>query len=109
MKKLVLSFLALSLLLPIPAAGQNNNGAKPSKAKSITISGRVSEDGKILIVKNGETWSVINPGALAGHESQQVKVKCQRVSADQHIQVLSVKTVAMQKYAVNLGDAAFRR
>lgn len=109
MKKFVLSVLAIPLLLPTPAAGQNNSG-KSSTAKSITISGRVSEDGKSLIAKNGEPWSVTNPGALAGHESQQVKVKCQKASADHHILVLSVKTVATQtKYAVNLGDSAFRR
>lgn len=109
MKNLILSFLAIPFLLPIPAAGQNNNSGQSATAKSITISGRVSEDGKSLIAKNGETWSVTNPGPLAGHESQQVKVKCQKVSADHHIQVLSVKAVATQKYAVNLGDAAFRR
>jgi hypothetical protein len=47
---------------------------------------------------------------LTGHEGQQVEVKCQLSSADHNIRVLSVKTVATQtKYAVNLGDAAFRR
>jgi hypothetical protein len=63
-----------------------------------------------LIAKNGEFWSVTNPGALAGHESQQVKVKCQKASADHRILVLSLKTVVTQtNYKVNLGDAAFRR
>jgi hypothetical protein len=109
MKKLVLGFLGIPLLLPIPAVGQNNNSGKSSTARSIKISGRVSEDGKILIAKNGELWLIANPEALAGHQSQQVKVKCQKVSADHRIQVLSVKTVATQRYAVNLGDAAFRR
>jgi hypothetical protein len=110
MKKFVLSVLAISLLLPIPAAGQNKGSGKSSAAKSFTISGRVSEDGKSLVAKNGEPWSITNPGALAGHESQQVKVKCQKVSADHRIQVLSVKTVATQiKYAANPGDSAFRR
>jgi hypothetical protein len=110
MKKFVLSFLAVPLLLPIPAAGQNNSSSKPSTAKSINMSGRVSEDGKSLIKKNSETWSVTNPGALAGHESQQVKVKCQKTSADHHIQVLSVKTMPMPTtYHVNPSDSAFRR
>jgi hypothetical protein len=110
MKKLVLSLLAFPLLLPIPAAGQNNGSAKSSAAKSITISGRVSDDGKSLIPKNGEPWSITNPGTLAGHEGQQVKIKCQRLSADHRIQVLSVITVATQiKYAANPSDSAFRR
>lgn len=111
MKILVLSFLAIPLLLPIPAAGQNNSSDKSGKAKPITISARVSEDGKSLIAKNGESWSVSNPAAMAGHESQQVKVKCQKISADHLIQVLSVKTVATAqiKYSANPGDSAFRR
>ena len=110
MKKFVLSVLAIALLLPLPAVGQSNGSGKSSPAKSITISGRVSEDGKSVIANNGEPWSVTNPGALAGHESQQVRVKCQKTSADHLIQVLSVKTVATQiKFAANPGDSAFRR
>ncbi len=109
MKKLALPFLAIPLLLPMPAAGQNN-GSKSSTAKSITISASVSEDGKSLIAKNGEPWSVTNPGALAGHESQQVKVKCQKTSADHSVRVLSVKTVATPTtYHINPSDSAFRR
>jgi hypothetical protein len=110
MKKLVLSLLAFTLLLPIPATGQNHNGGRSNSAKSITISGRVSADGKSLIARNGEPWSVTNPDVLAGHENQQVKVKCQKASADHLIQVLSVKTVATQiRYAANPSDSAFRR
>jgi hypothetical protein len=110
MKKLVLSFLALPLLLPISASSQNHGSGKFSAAKPITISGRVSEDGKSLIAKNGEPWSVTNPDALAGHESQQVKVKCQKESADHSVRVLWVKTVPTQiKYAPNPSDSAFRR
>jgi|SRR5690348_5750465 hypothetical protein len=110
MKKLVLSFLAIPLLLPMPVAGQSGRGDKPGTAKSVTISGRVSEDGKSFISKNGEPWSIMNPGALAGHESQQVKIKCQKLSADHRIQVLSVKAVATPTtYHANPNDSAFRR
>lgn len=109
MKKLVLFFLAAPLLLPVSAFGQDHNAAKSDTAKTITISGRVSEDGKSLIAKNGESWSVMNPGALAGQANQRVKAKCE-ASTDHSIRVLSVKTVAMQiKYAANPGDSAFRR
>jgi len=110
MKKLVLSFLAVPLLIPMPAASQNHGTSKSSTAKSITISGRVSEDGKSFIAKNGEPWSVTNPEALAGRQSKQVKVKCQKDSANHTVRVLSVKPVAAQvKYAPNPGDSAFRR
>lgn len=105
MKKLVLSILAVPLLLPVSAFGQNHN-----TAKAITMSGRVSADGKSLIVKNGESWSVVNPDALAGHVSEQVKVKCQISSGTHDIRVFSVKIVATPvTYHVNLGDSAFRR
>ncbi len=110
MKKLVLSFLLVPLLLPGTAAGQSNSQSKSTTPKASTVSGKVSEDGKSLIGKNGEPWLVANPGALAGHEGQQVKVKCQISSGSHDIRVVSVKKAATQtKYAVNLGDAAFRR
>ena len=110
MKKLVLSFLLVPLLVPGTAFGQSNGQGKSVARKPSTISGKVSQDGKSLIGKKGEPWLVENPGALAGHEGQQVKVKCQISSGSHDIRVVSVKKVATQtKYAVNLGDAAFRR
>ena len=110
MKKLVLSFLLVPLLVPGAAFGQNNGQGKSTAHKASTISGKVSQDGKSLIGKNGEPWLVENPGALAGHEGQQVKVQCQIASGSHDIRIVSVKKVATQtKYAVNLGDAAFRR
>lgn len=105
MKKLVLFILAVPLLLPVSAFGQNHN-----TAKAITMSGRVSEDGKSLITKTGEFWSVMNPGTLAEHVGQQVNVKCQIASAAHDIRVLSVKTVATPAtFHPNPGDSAFRR
>jgi hypothetical protein len=110
MKKLVLSFLVVPLLLAGTAVGQSNSEGKRRTPKASTIVGKVSQDGKILIGKNGESWFVANPGALASHEDQQVKVKCQISSSSHDVRVLSVKMVTTQtKYAVNLGDAAFRR
>ncbi len=110
MKKLVLSFLLVPLLLPGTASGQSNGHGKSTAPRASTFSGKVSQDGKSLTGKNGEPWLVENSAALAGHEGQQVKVKCQLSSVGHEIHVLSVKTVATQtKYAVNLGDAAFRR
>jgi hypothetical protein len=110
MKKLVLSFLLVPLLLPGTVFSQSNGHGKSTAPKASTISGTVSQDGRGLIGKNGEPWVVANPATLTGHEGQQVKVKCQLSSGGHDIHVLSVKTAATQtKYAVNLGDAAFRR
>jgi hypothetical protein len=110
MKRLVLSFLVVAPLLPGTAAGQINGQSKSTTPKASTVSGKVSQDGKSLIGKNREPWLVANPGALVGHEGQQVKVKCSISSGGHDIRILSVKMVATQaRYAVNLGDAAFRR
>lgn len=110
MKRLVLSLLVVPLLLPGTANGQSNGQGKSTKFKASTISGKVSPDGKNFIGQRGESWLVTNPAALAGHEGQQVKVKCQLSSGGRNIHVLSIQTEATRaKYAVNLGDAAFRR
>ena len=110
MKRLVLSLLVVPLLLPGTANGQSNGQGKSAKLKASTISGKVSLDGKSLIGQSGEPWLVANPATLTGHEGQQVKVKCQLSSGGRNIHVLSVQTEATPaKYAVNLGDAAFRR
>jgi len=110
MKRLFLASLLVPLLLPGTAAGQSNRQSRSVTAKASTVSGQVSQDGRSLLPKNGESWLVANPGALAGHEGQQVKVKCQISSNARELHVLSVKIVAAQtKYGVNLGDSAFRR
>jgi len=110
MKRLVLSLIVVALLLPGTAAGQSNSQSKSTTPKASTVSGKVSQDGKSLIGKNGEPWLVANPATLAGHEGQQVKVKCRISSITHEIRILSVKMVTAQTiYAVNLGDAAFRR
>jgi len=110
MRKLVLSFFLLPLLMPGSAAGQSDSQSRSVTARVSTVSGQVSPDGRSVIPKNGDSWLVANPGALAGHEGQQVKVKCQISSSAHQIHVLSVKIVATQtRYAVNLGDSAFRR
>jgi len=109
MKKLALCFLAVPLLLPVSALGQHHDVAKSSAAKPITISGLVSDDGKALIAKNGESWSIANPGGLAGHENQHVKIRCE-TSADHRVRVLSLKILAKPAtYHANPGDSAFRR
>ncbi len=110
MKKLILSLPLASLVLASNAAGQHNGDRASSMSKSRTILGKVTEDGKSLIAVNGESWFATNPNALAGREGRHVKVKCQISSGTHDIHVLVVKMVAPEtKYAVNLGDAAFRR
>src|SRR5262249_39103344 len=106
MKKLFPFLLVVSLLLSTRAAGQNKSGV----GKRFTVSAKVSEDRKTLVPTNGEPWSVVNPGALAGNEGEQVKVKCRLSSAGHEIRVLSVKVIAARvKSTANPSDSAFRR
>lgn len=109
MKRPIFTFLLIPLALCCCASGQQNGTVK-SASKASSISGKVSGDGRNLIERNGQPWSVTNPEALVGNQDRQVKVKC-RISPGSHdIFILSVKTATPQAtYAVNLGDSAFRR
>jgi hypothetical protein len=110
MKRFVLSLLLVPFLLLGTAAGQKTSESKAKSAKLLTVSGKVSEDGKSVMAKNGQAWSVSNPGTLVGYEGQQVKLKCQYSLGTHEIQVLFVKAIhAQPKYAAHPGDSAFRR
>jgi hypothetical protein len=111
---------AVSFFMPVTALAQHSSKAaeaKPAGSKSsnvatkaVTLSGQVSLDGRTLVSEENDIWSVGNPNVLAGHEGQQVLVKCQ-VSPDKNeIHIFSVK-VAMKelKSAANKSDSAFRR
>lgn len=120
MKKWSLTLLAVVLLMPITAVAQHSSkaaeakppGAKASKvsAKAVTISGQISLDGKALVSEENDIWGVLNPSVLAGHEGQQVLVKCQLYRDKNEIRILSVKIIPMEvKHASNKFDSAFRR
>jgi hypothetical protein len=110
MKKIALGLLSTLVLFVGTATGQSPAQAKSNLAKAVSLSGRVSEDGKNLITRDGQAWSITNLGALSGHEGRQGKAKCQIAAGTHDILVLSVKAIATQiKYVANPGDAAFRR
>ena len=110
MKKIGLALLLILVLFAGTAVGQIPAQSKSNSAKAVSLSGRVSDDGKSLITRDGQAWSITNLGALSGHEGRQVKAKCQIASGTHDILVLSVKAIAAQvKYAANPGDSAFRR
>lgn len=85
-------------------------GAQNMSGKTVTISGKVSADAKMVVSDNNEKWAVSNPETLTTRTGQQVTVKCRLDLEKNKIQVLSVKPAANEThYAVNYGDAAFRR
>jgi hypothetical protein len=122
MKKLAFALLAVVLLMPVSALGQDTPGAgtaaRPSvksqrtSRKPATISGKVGEDGKTLTTYENILWTVTDPEILKEYQDQQVKVKCQIAAhpGANEIRVLSIKVIQTEiKYVANKGDSAFRR
>jgi hypothetical protein len=120
MKKWFPVVLAVALLMPITAAAQHSSkaaegtpaGLNSSKVapKAVTISGQISLDGKTLVSEQNDIWNVINANVLAGHEGQQVLVKCQVHPDKNEIHVFSIKVTPLEvKSASYKTDSAFRR
>jgi hypothetical protein len=89
-----------------PAANRN---AAVRASKSLTVSGKVSEDGRSLLTDLDSEWLVSNAEALKGREGKLVTVKCYIESDHNQIHILSVRTASDVKYASRIGDSAFRR
>jgi hypothetical protein len=120
MKKWLFVFLGVTLLMPATALAQHSSKAaearpassKASKfsTKAVMLSGQISLDGKTLVSEENDIWSVSNPNVLAGHEGQQVSVKCQVHPGKNEIHVFSVRLALRDvKYTSNKSDSAFRR
>jgi hypothetical protein len=103
MKKRTLIAFAAALMMSSAAIAQdtmkqggqmkddNMKAANMSK-KAVSISGKVSDDGKMFVSdKDNKSWTISNPQALKGHEGHHVTVKA-RLDADKNeIHVTSVK------------------
>jgi len=84
--------------------------AQATSKKTVTISGKVSNDAKMIVSDDNERWSVSNTDALMGREGQQITVKCRLDPEKNQVQILSLKPAQNEmKYAANRGDSAFRR
>jgi hypothetical protein len=120
MKKTLVTFLALAVLLSDTSVAQHSSKAAESRpsdsnaarlsTKAVTISGQVSADGKTLVSEKDDIWGVSNPGVMQGLEGQKVLVKCQVDSGKNEIHVFWVKAALRDaKYVANRSDSAFRR
>jgi hypothetical protein len=120
MKKWMFIILAVAFLMPITTLSQHSSKAAEAKPaisrativarKAVSISGQISMDGRTLVSEENDIWSVTNPKVLAGHEGQQVSVKCQVFPDKNEIHVFSLKVPLMEvKSATNKADSAFRR
>ena len=105
---LVLVSLSLPRVLCGAPAGDSTH-ASSGYTKSITLSGKVSPDGKIFQADDENNWNVSNALSLKGLEGRYVTVRCRMDVANRAIRVLSVEEPSDKKRSAYLGDAAFRR
>jgi len=104
---LLTSGLARSQDRPLPS---DQAVANSTPTKSLTVSGKISSDGRSFVTDLDTEWAVSNPEILKGREGSTVTVRCRIDSDHSRIHVLSVKPAPSEaKYASRLGDAAFRR
>lgn len=89
-------------------AKTDTSSVRTAVAKTLTVSGKVGNDGKTFLTDIDSEWEVSNAEALKGYEGRLATVKCYVDPEHNRIQVLSVKA-ADTKYAFRHGDSAFRR
>jgi len=86
MKKLKLAlstFVLMASLNVFAQYGSNQRDqASPEITKSdktaanaLSVSGKIGDDGKTFVDKDGKTWTVSNPDVVKGHEGHEVTLK----------------------------------
>ncbi len=82
------------------STGQNDStmGKGSRAAKSGSVKGTISEDGKSLVSDtDGKSWTIANPDAVKGHEGHHVELKGSTDATSGEIQVTSVKMLKGEK------------
>lgn len=104
--------IALAVVVSMSSFALAQERGKPdtqtwaASTKALTVSGKVSDDGKRFITDIDTEWTINNPESLKSHEGHLVTIKCYVDSDKDRIQVLSVKS---PQYAAMHSDSAFRR
>jgi hypothetical protein len=107
---LLTSGLALAQDQPTPTSQPDQPVARPAAARSLSVFGKVSNDGRSLFTDLDTEWAVSNAELLKGREGSLVTVKCYVDSDRNQIHVLSVRAAQSDvKHASRQGDSAFRR
>lgn len=93
------------------AMAASQQSPKP-KVRIITIAGRASNDGAIVLRNSdGKVWSIENPEIFKNHEGLPVVITAQAVPGKKNeIHVLSVEAGKSEvEYVTKWDDSAFRR
>ena len=101
MKKLLVLAFACALVTSLTALAQgtypseqtkpDTTKAEKASTKAVSLSGKLSEDGKTFVDRDGKSWTVSNPEALKGHEGHEVTLKAHTDPAKNEVHVVSVK------------------
>jgi hypothetical protein len=80
------------------------------RARKVTVSGKISDDGRAILGGEGRAWLVSNAEKLRNHLGENVTVKGFLDPITSRIEVLSMKrSHAPVSASARLGDSAFRR
>lgn len=96
MRTLVLVAIAVivicgSALSQEKAAAAQTEHVAAFAPKPLTVSGKLSADGKIFLTDIDSEWMVSNVDAVKGHEGHLVRVKCFVDTEKSSIKILSLK------------------
>ena len=99
MKKLLLMAFACALATSLavaqgtyPSEQTKPDTPKAEKAtKAVSLSGKISDDGKTFTDKDGKSWTVANPDAVKGHEGHEVTLKAHLNADKNEVHIVSVK------------------
>ena len=105
MKKLMIISFALALLMSAVAvaqygAQQPDNSKSSTSMKAVSITGKISDDGKMFVSdKDSTSWTITNPDAVKGHEGHHVTRQAQVDAGKNGVHVVSLKMAkdSMQK------------
>ena len=109
MKRISLLTALMIFALCLSSVAQTAPSNSSTRTKKVTISGKISEDGK-AIVAEGKAWVVSNVERLQNHVGEHITVKGFLDPVTNRLEVVSMKIMRNQVSAsARLGDSAFRR
>ena len=105
MKKLMIISFALALLMSAVAVAQYesqqpDNSKSGTSMKAVSITGKISDDGKMFVSdKDSKSWTINNPDAVKGHEGHHVTLQAHLDADKNEVHVVSLKMAkdSMQK------------
>ena len=93
--------MVFSVMVLASLGGWAQTGSQKSdknSAKTMTITGTVSSDGKMIVAdKDNKSWKIDNPDTLKAHEGHHVSVTASEDPASDTLHVNSVKMLGKGK------------